>query len=103
MGMSPLPPVLARALADYRTRLRARYGPRLADVRLFGPWARGEAHADSDVDVLVLIDGAHAARAVRGLGRARPGRGRDAPPDQPRDLRDGGLGGHAAARAGVRP
>lgn len=29
----------------------------MADVRLFGSFARGEAHEDSDVDVLVLIDG----------------------------------------------
>ena len=27
------------------------------ELRLFGSYARGEAHEDSDVDVLVVIDG----------------------------------------------
>lgn len=31
--------------------------PPLVEVRLFGSFARGEAHEDSDVDVLVLVQG----------------------------------------------
>lgn len=46
-----------RSLEAYASRLRARFGERLRDVRLFGSYARGEAHEDSDVDVLVLVDG----------------------------------------------
>ena len=52
-----LPASLRPALAEYAGRLRALFGDRLSDVRLFGSFARGEAHEDSDVDVLVLVDG----------------------------------------------
>jgi predicted nucleotidyltransferase len=37
--------------------LRERCGSRLHQVRLFGSYARGEANEDSDVDVLVVVDG----------------------------------------------
>ena len=37
-------------------RLRAQFGSRLRELRLFGSFARGEAHEHSDVDVLVLVD-----------------------------------------------
>jgi len=36
--------------------LRERFGRRIADIRLFGSWARGEADEDSDVDVLVVFE-----------------------------------------------
>lgn len=32
-----------------------RFGTELLEMRLFGSWARGEAHEDSDVDVFVLL------------------------------------------------
>lgn len=51
-----LPPHLQVALSDYARRLRSSLGPRLHGSRLFGSWARGEAHARSDVDVWVLVD-----------------------------------------------
>jgi len=35
-------------------RITARHGAR--NVRLFGSWARGDATADSDVDLLVEVD-----------------------------------------------
>ena len=44
------------ALAAYEQRLRRLFGSRLRELRLFGSYARGEAHEDSDVDVLVLVD-----------------------------------------------
>ncbi len=54
--MSPsIPPSLRPALEAYAARLRAAFGDRLEEVRLFGSFARGEANDDSDVDVLVLI------------------------------------------------
>ncbi len=52
-----LPVSLRPALAEYASRLRTLFGDRLAEVRLFGSFARGEANEDSDVDVLVLVDG----------------------------------------------
>lgn len=45
-----------RALAALAVRLRADFGARLRLVRLFGSWARGDASADSDLDVAVVID-----------------------------------------------
>jgi uncharacterized protein len=52
-----IPPPLAPALALYRSKLAAVFGPRFRGLRLYGSWARGEQDADSDVDLLVLIDG----------------------------------------------
>jgi uncharacterized protein len=37
-------------------RLKDAYGERLADVVMFGSWARGEAHEESDVDLIVVLD-----------------------------------------------
>jgi len=44
---------IARAVAD---DLRALYGKRLRKVVLFGSWARGDAHPESDIDLLVVLD-----------------------------------------------
>ncbi len=44
------------ALVVARRRLEALYGDRLAHVVLYGSQARGEADADSDVDVLVVLE-----------------------------------------------
>lgn len=52
-----MPASLHAALTEYAERLRAVFGERLEDVRLFGSFARGEAHEDSDVDVLVVVRG----------------------------------------------
>jgi predicted nucleotidyltransferase len=48
-------PLLARALADFASRLRGRYGDAIVDLRLFGSVARGESHEGSDVDVAVVL------------------------------------------------
>jgi predicted nucleotidyltransferase len=54
------PPILPRAidaaLGRFRRAVAARFGPRLREVVLFGSWARGDAHEESDVDVLVVVD-----------------------------------------------
>ena len=51
-----LPPLVRENLDAFVTGLRARFGSRLVSVRLFGSYARGEAHEESDVDCLVLLD-----------------------------------------------
>jgi predicted nucleotidyltransferase len=52
----PLTPLISEALARFGAALRDRFGARLSEVVLFGSRARGEAHEDSDVDVLVVVD-----------------------------------------------
>jgi predicted nucleotidyltransferase len=52
-----IPVALRPALETYAARLRVIFGDRLRELRLFGSYARGEADEDSDVDVLVLVDG----------------------------------------------
>lgn len=44
-------------LTRIKTALTSVFGERLKGVLLFGSEARGEARPDSDIDVLVLLDG----------------------------------------------
>jgi predicted nucleotidyltransferase len=41
---------------DVARELRRLYGERLRSVLLFGSWARGDAHPESDIDLLVVLD-----------------------------------------------
>jgi uncharacterized protein len=50
-----MPFAVRAALVTLERRLRERFGADLVDVRLFGSYARGEAHDGSDVDVFVLL------------------------------------------------
>ena len=43
------------AIADFVRHLRAALGRHLIDVRLFGSVARRDARADSDIDILVIV------------------------------------------------
>jgi predicted nucleotidyltransferase len=57
MSTVVLPPDVRAAVDAFRASLQDRFGARVREVRLFGSRARGEARADSDVDLLVLVDG----------------------------------------------
>ncbi len=50
--ISLVPPLVRRALESLRTRVGVEHA---VELRLFGSYARGEAHEDSDVDVLVIV------------------------------------------------
>jgi predicted nucleotidyltransferase len=52
-----LSPFIASKLARFRTALEGRFGARLRELVLYGSYARGEANEDSDVDVLVVVEG----------------------------------------------
>jgi hypothetical protein len=47
------PVAIAASVAE---DLRALYGARLRRILLFGSWARGDAHPESDIDLLVVLD-----------------------------------------------
>jgi hypothetical protein len=51
------------ALEELRTWLDGCFGARLRELKLFGSLARGEAHEESDVDVLVAVDDLTSAEA----------------------------------------
>lgn len=53
-GVSPA--VWAR-LEESKAAVAALLGPRLREVRLFGSYARNHQNDESDIDVLILVDG----------------------------------------------
>jgi uncharacterized protein len=52
-----LPPWVAAELRRFASSVRERFAERVSEIVLFGSYARGDVHEESDVDVLVLIDG----------------------------------------------
>ncbi len=50
-------PKLKTILAELRSRLEALHGDRLVKLVLFGSQVRGDADADSGIDVLVVLKG----------------------------------------------
>lgn len=59
MSMPPLPDLAYNewaAIREYVAEIRQRFPGRILSVTLFGSKARGEASAESDLDLLVLVD-----------------------------------------------
>lgn len=52
-----LEPAVEALLAQVRSRLQAHYGSRLAGVVVYGSVARRAEEPESDLDLLVLLDG----------------------------------------------
>ena len=48
---------LKTILAQLRLQLETHYGDRLKQLIMFGSQARGDAHPDSDIDILVVLKG----------------------------------------------
>jgi predicted nucleotidyltransferase len=46
----------AKALEEFARRAREAFGSKILDIRLFGSKARGDASADSDIDVALLFE-----------------------------------------------
>jgi uncharacterized protein len=55
-ALAAVPTALQTLLSTYRRRIEEQYRQRLVQLTLFGSYARGEARADSDVDVAVVLD-----------------------------------------------
>lgn len=70
--MPTVPSNIRPLLADLRAALEDLYGDRLAWLVLYGSQARGNAHAESDVDVLVVLEGpVQPGREIRRMRRVR--------------------------------
>jgi uncharacterized protein len=62
-------PDTSRILSSLRLHLAALYGSRLRGLYVFGSFARGDSHPDSDLDVLVVLDRTDAyAEEIRRTG-----------------------------------
>jgi len=48
---------LKEVVGDFKKEIGRLYGDRLKDVVLYGSWATGEATEDSDIDLVVLLEG----------------------------------------------
>jgi len=48
---------IKEVVGEFKAELGKLYGDRLKDVILYGSWARGEATGDSDIDLLILLEG----------------------------------------------
>lgn len=57
MLLQELPREVKSALTELKQELQRMYGSRLQGVYLYGSYARGDFHEDSDVDVLVVLEG----------------------------------------------
>jgi uncharacterized protein (UPF0332 family)/predicted nucleotidyltransferase len=54
LGLNKLPIEIAQALLRLRDRVVARFPNEITHFILYGSFARGEAHAESDVDVMIV-------------------------------------------------
>jgi hypothetical protein len=55
-AMSQLRPAERAALADFVSRLQARFAPSVLHLILFGSRARGQGDPESDLDLLIVVD-----------------------------------------------
>lgn len=44
-------------LKEFRTEVEKLYGKKLKNIILYGSWARGDATEESDIDLLIVLEG----------------------------------------------
>ena len=69
-GMPRLTPNERAWLKEYRQALDERHPDAVVRMLLYGSKARGDAHSESDLDVLLVVrtEAAHLKRSLRGIG-----------------------------------
>lgn len=48
---------IKEVLKEFREKIEKLYGNRLKNIILYGSWARGEADDDSDIDLVIILEG----------------------------------------------
>ena len=48
-------PVIRQIAEEHKSRLKSLYGDELVELVLFGSYARGEEHEESDVDFAIVL------------------------------------------------
>lgn len=48
---------IPEVLKEFREEIENLYGKRLKSIILYGSWARGDATEESDIDVLIVLEG----------------------------------------------
>jgi len=48
---------IKRAIEEFKAEVNRLYGGRLRGIILYGSWARGTATEDSDIDLVVILEG----------------------------------------------
>jgi uncharacterized protein len=51
-----LPPIVQEAISRFTEKIQTQFPGKIYQIILFGSYARGDYHNDSDVDLLVLIN-----------------------------------------------
>ena len=46
-----------KAIEEFKTEIKKIYGSRLKHILLYGSYARGDATEDSDIDLLIVLEG----------------------------------------------
>lgn len=49
--------IISELLEEFKKEIEKLYRTRLKDIILYGSWARGDATKDSDIDVLIVLEG----------------------------------------------